>query len=176
VSDLDRHRAATLVRRHLDGEVTLEDLYLELEGSDDPLVRATVSALLHEPNRKGFVAASEKRWRRDYWEPLQALLAELDRGPDGVAPSERPVPRVGRRHVFGWCLFAFWAFLAGAEHAWVIWRQIATAAEFPLASMLFRTFALVVLTMAGIAGVGAVRTRLRLYRERFTPERWGRVR
>lgn len=171
----ERQRAAAFVRRYLDGTMTLSVLYEDLEESDDPLIRAAVAAVLHEPRRKGFVSVSEKQWRRTYWEPLQRLLGELDKGPTGVAPEERPVPVVRIRHIVGWVLFSLWAGAAAAEKVVEIWRALADSPSLPFWSLLFYTFGAVVLSLATLAGIGAVRDRVFLYRTRRDPRQWGRL-
>ena len=172
----DRQKAAAFVRRYLDGTLTLSVLYEDLAESDDPLIRATVAAVLHEPQRKGFVAVSEKQWRRTYWEPLQRLLGELDKGPAGAAPEERPVPVVGIRHILGWTLFSLWAGAAAAESVVEAWRALVDSPTLPLWSLLFCTFGAVVMSLATLSGIGAVRYRVFLYRTRRDPRQWGRLR
>jgi hypothetical protein len=172
----ERQRAAAFVRRYLDGTMTLSILYEDLEASEDPLIRAAVAAVLHEPQRKGFVAVSEKQWRRTYWEPLQGLLAELDKGPAGIAPEERPVPKVGLRHILGWCVFSLWAGASAAEHAVEGWRVLDASSSLPVWSLFFRTFGMVAMSFVTLAGIGAVRDRMFLYRTRRDPRQWGRFR
>lgn len=169
----ERQRAAAFVRRYLDGTMTLSVLCEDLAASDDPLIRATVAAVLHEPQRKGFVTVSEKQWRRTYWEPLQGLLGELDKGPAGAAPEERPVPVVGIRHILGWSLFSLWAGAGAAEKVVEIWRALASP-SLPFWSLLFHTLGVVLLSFATLAGIGAVRYRVFLYRTRRDPRHWGR--
>lgn len=89
-----RRDVAAFARRYFAGKVTL-DTFLEYSvHSNDPLILTLRDALVHEPARSGWMGLRERMWRSRYWEPVQRLVAELDKGADGEVPEERVYPRI----------------------------------------------------------------------------------
>lgn len=161
----DRRQAAALVRRYLAQELTFDEVIAALGDSDDPLIAVTVFGLAHEP-RRGFLGVSERRWRRRFREPLQQLLDELDKGPEGTPPPLRPIPHVTPLHVVGWALFTLAACVFTADHVYRIALLFVTESELPVWRLLFHSFAIAVMALSAVAGFGAMRYRLLLYRTR----------
>jgi len=161
-----RRDAGSLARRYFAGTLTL-DVFLEaLVESRDPLIQALVDAVLHEPQRGGLLGLSDRRWRAEYWLPLQRLVAELEKGAEGTVPEERIYPRITVRILLGWALLALFAGLAAAEHFVHLWTSLQEAQSFPLWPALGRSLAASVLSMAALAGWKGWVYRLYLYRTR----------
>lgn len=163
-----RRYAAELGRRYFEGTVTFEALLEHFGESDDPLIRAFLEAVLHEPN-KGFLGISERQWERRFWQPVSGLLAELEKGEAGQAPRERVYPRVTVWSILGWSLFTLWVAASALDHAIQIWQALVGSASFPFWTVAFHSLGVAMLTFASWAGVRAVLDRLHLYRTRHGP-------
>jgi hypothetical protein len=164
--DEARRDAARFARRYFAGTVTL-DVFLEaVVASPDPMVQALVDAVLHEPQRGGLLGLSDRRWRAEYWLPLERLVAELEKGAAGVIPEERIYPRITVWILLGWALLVLFASLWAAEHFVGLWTALQEAQSFPLWKALGRSFAASVLTMAAFSSWKGWVYRLYLYRTR----------
>ena len=73
------------------GTVTCEALFEHFGASDDPLIRELLLSILHEP-RRGFWGVRESRWQKSFWDPVSALLTELEKGVEGQVPPRSAVP------------------------------------------------------------------------------------
>lgn len=163
-----RRHAAQLGRRYLEGTVTRETLLEELGGSGDPLIKALVEAVVHEPQR-GFAGISEKRWRRKFREPVFLLLSELRKGESGVVPTRRVYPVVTGWTLAGWTLFIVFAGACALEDALEL--QDALRKSEPLLSwtVLFASLETAVTTFATWMGVLVLRRSISLFRTRNNP-------
>lgn len=164
----EREYAAALGRRYFEGTLTIDALFEHFGTSTDPLVRALLVAIIHEP-RKGFLGISESRWESEFWQPVSELLVELEKGEAGLAPKERVYPRVTRASFVGWGLFTLWAVAAAAENAWELWKDLARFDHLPYVRIGFRSLGLAVLLFASWTGLKALLHRLALYRTRHDP-------
>lgn len=161
-----RRDAARFTRRYFSGTLTLEVFLEGLATSHDPLIQAMVDAVLHEPQRGGLLGLSDRRWRAEYWLPLERLVAELEKGAAGAVPEERIYPRITVWILLGWALLVLFASLWAAEHFVRLWTALQEAQSFPLWQALGRSFAASVLTIAAFSSWKGWVYRLYLYRTR----------
>lgn len=161
-----RRDAASFARRYFAGSLTLEVFLEALVESRDPLIQALIDAVLHEPRRGGVLGLSDRGWETKYWQPLQRLVAELEKGTEGAIPEERIYPRITLWILLGWALLVLLAGLAAAEHFVHLWKSLQEAQSFPLWKALGRSLAASILCMAAMAGWKGWVYRLYLYRTR----------
>ena len=163
-----RRYAAALGRRHFDGTMTLEALFEHFGASDDPLIRALLEAAAHQP-RRGFGGISKAQWERDFWQPVSALLVELEKGLDGRAPTTRVYPRGGSAAILGWSAFTLFAGASAAEHAIELWKLLRGGTTLGLWEGVLESVGLVVMGIASWAGVRMTLLRLHLFRTQSNP-------
>ena len=163
-----RQFVALLGRRHFEGTVTLETLMEQFGTSDDPLIRAFLEAAAHQP-RRGFAGVSQEQWEREFWVPVSGLLAELEKGLDGRAPTTRIYPRSSFAGVIGWLAFSLFAGASAAEHAVGLWKLLRSAATFPWWSVVFESLGCTLTAIATGAGVRMALVRFQLFRTRNRP-------
>ncbi len=164
-----RRYAAALGRRYFEGTVTIHTLFQSFGDSRDPLVRALLEAVAHEP-RRGFLGISERAWHRQFWTPVAGLLAELAKGADGQAPRQRVYPRAGVGRILGWALVTLWAAAGLVDRANQLWKLLQASASFPLGAALVHTFCIALLTLAAWAGYCTASYQLYLFRTREIPQ------
>jgi hypothetical protein len=163
-----RQYVAVLARRHFAGTVTLDTLFEQFGASDDPLIRALLEAAVHQP-RRGFAGISQEQWEREFWVPVSGLLAELEKGLDGRAPTRRIYPRGSLVSVFGWLAFSLFAGAHAAEQAGRIWKIFSGGATLPTWGVILEAVGLAVTGIATGVGVRAALFRLYLFRTRNRP-------
>jgi hypothetical protein len=164
-----RQYVAVLARRHFAGSVTLDTLIDQFGTSDDPLILALLEAAAHQP-RRGFAGVSQEQWEREFWVPVSGLLAELEKGLDGCAPTTRIYPTGSLAGVFGWLAFCLFAGASAAEHAGRIWSLLRGTATLPTWGVFIEAVGFVLTATAAVAGALAARSRLYLFRTRNSPE------
>jgi len=163
-----RRYAATLGRRYFEGTVTLEALFAHFGSSADPLIRALLVAAAHQPSR-GFAGISEERWEREFWQPVSALLVELEKGADGEAPASRVYPRSTFLGVVGWSILSLFAIASAAEHAMRLWNLRDPATQFSVWRAVFESVGLAFMTLASWLAVRGTLYRFQLFRTRRNP-------
>jgi hypothetical protein len=167
VDEETRRYAAVLGRRYFAGSVTLETLLEHFGESDDPLIRALLDAVLHEP-RKGSLGVSQRHWDQQFWQPVSKLLAELEKGEAGEAPRERIYPRATIRSLLGWSLFTLWAAAAALENLIKLMQALGEP-TFPFWRVAFRSLAVAVLASSSWVAIRETLYRIHLYRTRRDP-------
>jgi hypothetical protein len=165
VDETERTEAAVLARRYLAGTLEREVFLERFSETTDPLIQAVGEAILFEPPRSR-LPLSKRKWEREFRQPVEALIAELEKGEAGIAPETRVAPRVTVPRILGWALFALFAGASAAEHAVKIWRLVRYELQFPLWRLLYHSAALAVLSLATLVMVGYVLTQVNLYRTR----------
>jgi hypothetical protein len=160
-----RRYAAALGRRYFQGTVTFHTLFQTFGDSRDPLVQALLEAILHEP-RRGFLGVRERAWYRQFWLPVSGLLAELDKGEAGQAPSQRVYPRSGIGRILVWALITLWACAGTVDQANHLWKLLHASASFPLSETLLRSLGLALLMLAAWGAYCTSCYQLHLFRTR----------
>jgi hypothetical protein len=161
-----RRDAAAYARRFFARTITL-DTYLEyFADSGDPLIRALVEALVHEPRRDGLLGLREKWWRTRYWASVERLLEQLEKGSAGELPVERVYPRVGLWSLVIGGLLLMWAGLSAAEHLGRLLNDIQRSGALSFWNALSRSVTVGALALVTAAGLEGWIDRLQLYRTR----------
>lgn len=158
--------AAAYARRYFARTITLDTYLRYFADSEDPLIRALADALVHEPGRGGFFGLRDRWWRSHYWEPVERLLAELDKGADGQAPAERIYPRITLWGLVVGALAVLWAGLFAAQHLERLLNDIQHGGALPFWTALWRCGIVCTMGLVAAAGLEAWIDRLRLYRTR----------
>jgi hypothetical protein len=157
-----RRDTAAFARRYFAGTITLDTFLRCSAGSGDPLIQALREAVVHEPLRDGFFGLRERWWQSRYWQPVERLLGELDKGSAGEAPAERIYPRISPWSLVFGAVFLLWAGLFAARHLDQLLTDVSRGASISLWNGL-TVGTLGVLTATGLQGWIY---RLRLYRTR----------
>lgn len=163
-----RRHAAQLGRRYLEGTVTRETLVEELGGSEDPLIKALVEAVVHDPQR-GFAGISEKQWRRKFREPVFLLLSELRKGESGAVPTRRVYPVVTGWTLAGWTLFILFTGACALEDALELQDALRKSEALLSWSVLFAALETAVTTFGTWMGVLVLRNSISLFQTRNNP-------
>lgn len=158
--------AAAYARRYFARTITLDTFLQLFAGSDDPLIRALVEALVHEPRESGALGLRDWWWRSRYWKPVERLLAELEKGSAGQAPAERVYPRVSLGSLAFGAALLLWAGLFAAQHLSRLLNDIQRTGALPFWNALWRSAAVGTLAIVAAAGLEGWIYRLRLYRTR----------
>lgn len=159
-----RHHAADLIRRHFQGEVTLDDLVEDLYRSQDPLVRCALDLVYQQPKR-GFLGVREQHWNKVYWPRVLYILEQLDAGEAGIAPPAPVYPVATPLRIFGVFLFALFLLTGSAEGAFNFYRHV-TGAEVLSDFDLFISLAKIPLFgFLALRVIGGLRYRIWLYRQ-----------
>lgn len=156
----NRKYAAVLGRRYFAGTVTCEALFEHFGASDDPLIRELILSILHEP-RRGFWGVRESRWQKSFWDPVSALLTELEKGVEGQVPPRSAVPGTTAWAFLGFSVFTLWAGGLAAEHGLAFWRGAG-----PTWEMAVHAVSTVIMALAAAAGAIGIRNRILLRRVR----------
>lgn len=168
-----RRDAAAYARRFFARTITLDTYLQYFADADDPLIRTLVDALIHEPRRDGLLGLRERWWRRWYWQPVERLLEELEKGSAGRVPAERVYPRVGLWSLILGGVLLLWAGLAAAENLARLLNDIQRAGALTFWDALWRSLMVAGLALVAAAGLEGWMDRLRLYRTRRIAVREG---
>lgn len=161
-----RRDAASFARRYFARTITLDTFLRYFEDSEDPLIHALVEALIHEPGRGGLLGLRDWWWQAHYWQPVERLLEELDKGSAGQAPAERVYPRTTLLGLVLGGAFVLWAGLFAAQHLAKLLTDIERGGSLPFWDALGRLMVVGTLALATAAGLEGWIDRLRLYRTR----------
>jgi hypothetical protein len=161
-----RREAAAFARRYFAGTITLDTFVEYSSGCNDPLILALRDALVHEPARGGLLALRERWWRSRFWEPVEQLLAELDKGAAGQVPAERVYPRITLWGLFSGAVFLLWAGLFAARNLDQLLSDLYRGISLPFWDALWRIVVVSILAMVTVLGIEGWIDRLRLYRTR----------
>jgi uncharacterized membrane protein len=101
---------------------------------------------------------------------VSGLLAELEKGLDGRAPTKRIYPTGSLAGVFGWFALCLFAGASATEHAGRIWNLLRGTATLPLWGVFLEAVGFVVTATAAVGGGLTARSRLYLFRTRNSPE------
>lgn len=164
--DDSRHDAASYARRYFAGTITLDTFVRSFAESADPLIRALTDALVHEPRRGGFLGLRDWWWRSRFWQPVERLLAELDRGAAGQVPAERIYPRTTLWGLTVGGLFLLWAALFAAQHLAQLLTDVQQGVSLTFWTTLWRALLVGTLGLVTAAGLEGWIYRLHLYRTR----------
>jgi len=157
-----RRDAAAFCRRYFAGTITLDTFLACSAGSGDPLIHALRDAVVHEPPRHGLLGLREWWWQSRYWQPVERLLGELDRGAAGRVPAERVYPRISLWSLVCGAVLLLWAGLFAARHL----DQILTDVDRGVSLSFWSTLAVATLAMVTATGLHGWIHWLRLYRTR----------
>ena len=111
-----RRDVAAYARRYFARTITLDTFVEFCSASNDPLILALRDALVHEPPTGGFFGLRDWWWRSRFWEPVERLLAELDKSAAGQVPAERVYPRTTLWGLVFGAAFLLWAGLFAARN------------------------------------------------------------
>lgn len=166
-----RRDAASYARRYFAGTITLDTFLRYFADSEDPLIHVLVDALLHEPGKGGLLGLRDWWWRSRYWQPVERILEELDKGSDGQTPAERIYPRTTLWGLIVGGVFLLWAGLFAAQHLASLLTDIERGGSLPFWDALWRLMVIGTLALVTAAGLESWIDRLRLYRTRKIPSR-----
>lgn len=158
--------AAAFARRYFARKVTLDTCLQYFAGTDDPLIQALVDAMVHEPRRGGLLGLRDWWWRSRYWQPVERLLAELEKGGAGQPPAERIYPRISLWSLVFGAAFLLWAGLFAARNLDGLLTDLYLGRSLPFWDALGRSVAVATLALITITGIEGWFGRLRLYRTR----------
>ncbi len=161
-----RRDAASFARRYFAGTMTLDTFSRYFADSDDPLVRALLDAVVHEPRRGGLLGARDWWWRSRYWLPVERLLAELDKGEAGRVPAERIYPRITLWGLVVGGLALLWAGLFAAQNLAQLLSDLQQGALLSFWSALWKAMLVGTFALVTAAGLEGWIYRLHLYRTR----------
>jgi hypothetical protein len=161
-----RQDAVAYARRYFAGTLTLDTCIQFLGGSGDPLILALLDALIHEPRQEGLMGLREWWWRTRYWEPVERLLGELEKGVQGQVPTERIYPRVCLWSLGLGAVLVLWAGLFAAQNLEKLLTDISRVGSLPFWDALWRSVLVGTLALAAAAGLEGWMDGLRLYRTR----------
>jgi len=114
--DAVRRDAAAFARRYFARTITLDTFLRMFADSGDPLIRALEDALIHEPRQGGMMGLRDQWWQARYWQPVERLLHELERGSAGEVPSERVYPKITLRGLVLGAALLLWVGLLAAQN------------------------------------------------------------
>lgn len=158
--------AAAFARRYFARKVTLDTCLQYFAGTDDPLIQALVDAMVHEPRRGGLLGLRDWWWRSRYWEPVERLVQELEKGSAGQAPAERIYPRISLWSLVFGAAFLIWAGLFAARNLDELLTDLYRGRSLPFWDALWRSVVVATLALVTVAGIEGWFDRLRLYRTR----------
>jgi hypothetical protein len=161
-----RRDVAAFARRYFARTITLETFLEYSAGSNDPLIQALVDALVHEPPRGGLLGLRDRWWRSRYWQPVERLLDELDKGEAGQVPAERVYPRITLWSLVFGAAFLLWAGLFAARNLDHLLSDLYRGASLSFWNALSRSLVIGTLALVTAAGLDSWIYRLRLYRTR----------
>lgn len=161
-----RRDAAMYARRYFAGTLTLETFLEGFGGSSDPLIQALADALIHEPRREGLAGLREWWWRSQFWQPVERLLGELDKGSEGEVPRERVYPRTTFLGLFLGAILLVWVGVSAAGSLAELLSDIQRGGALSFWTALRRALLVGALAMGTAAGLEGWMYRLRLYRTR----------
>jgi hypothetical protein len=161
-----RRDVAAFARRYFAGTITLNTFLAYAAGSNDPLTLALTDALVHEPPRGGFLGLRERWWRSRYWQPVERLLAELDKGAEGQVPAERVYPRITLLSLVLGAAVVLWAGLFAARDLDQLLTEIYRSGALSFWDALWRSSLVGTLALITVAGLESWIHRLHLYRTR----------
>jgi hypothetical protein len=164
-----RRDVAVYARRYFARTITLDTFLQYSAGTDDPLIEALQDALVHEPPRDGHFGLRDWWWRSQYWQPVERLLGELDKGSAGRVPAERVYPRISLWSLVLGAAFLLWAGLFAARHLSQLLTEIDRGAALSLWDALWRSLVVGAVGMVTAAGLESWIYRLHLYRTRKLP-------
>ena len=164
--DAVRLDAAAFARRYFARKVTLDTCLQYFAGTDDPLIQALVDAMVHEPRRGGLLGLRDWWWRSRYWEPVERLVQELEKGSTGQAPAERIYPRISLWNLVFGAAFLIWAGLFAARNLDELLTDLYGGRSLPFWDALRRSVAVAIMALVTVAGIEGWFDRLRLYRTR----------
>ena len=164
IDPASRHHAADLIRRHFQGEVTLDDLVEDLHRSQDPLVRRALELVYQQPAR-GFLGVRPQHWDKVYWPRVLYILEQLDAGEAGVAPPAPLYPPATLLRTFGVFLMVLLVWALTAEAAWNLYRHVTGAEALSGFDLVKNIVYLGLFGFISVKGVGGLRYRIWLYRQ-----------
>jgi hypothetical protein len=154
--DAARRDAATFARRYFAKTITLDTFLRMFADSDDPLIRALEDALINEPRRGGMMGLRDRWWQAQYWQPVERLLSELERGSAGEVPSERVYPKITLWGLVLGAALLLWVGLLAAQNLSELLKDLLYRGGLSsLWSALWRSMfvgTLAILTAAGLDG------------------------
>ena len=161
-----RRDVAAYARRYFARTITLDTFVEFTSASSDPLILALRDALVHEPAQRGFFGLRDWWWRSRFREPVERLLAELDKGEAGQVPAERVYPRTTLLGLFLSAAALLWAGLFAARNLDHLLTDLWRGISLPFWAALWRIVVVGTLAMVTILGIEGWIHRLRLYRTR----------
>lgn len=165
--DAVRRDAAAYARRYFARTITLDTFLMYFADSDDPLIRALEDALIHEPRRGGLLGLRDRWWQTRYWQPVERLLHELDRGAEGEVPAERVYPKITLWGLVLGAALLLWVGLAAAQGLSELLKDLLYRGGLSsLWSALWRSLFVGTLALVAAAGLEGWIDRLQLYRTR----------
>jgi hypothetical protein len=168
MSDYDavRRDVAAFARRYFAGTITLDTFLRYSGGHDDPLIHALADAVVHEPARGGWLGLRDWWWRSRYWQPVERLMAELDKGEAGQVPVERVYPRISLWGLFLLAATVLWAGLFAARNLDQLLTDMYRSGALPFWDALWRSTLIGTMALITAAGLESWLYRLQLYRTR----------
>ena len=165
--DAVRRDAAAYARRYFARTITLDTFLRIFADSDDPLIRALEDALIHEPRRGGPLGLRDRWWQTRYWQPVERLLGELDRGAEGEVPTERVYPKITLWGLVLGAALLLWVGLLAAQNLSELLKDLLYRGGLSsLWSALWRSTFVGTLALLTVAGLEGWIYRLQLYRTR----------
>lgn len=165
--DAVRRDAAAYARRYFARTITLDTFLMYFADSDDPLIRALEDALIHEPRRGGLLGLRDRWWQTRYWQPVERLLSELDRGAEGEVPAERVYPKITLWGLVLGAALLLWVGLVAAQSLSELLKDLFYRGGLSsLWAALWRSVFVGTLALVTAAGLEGWIDRLQLYRTR----------
>lgn len=161
-----RRDAASFARRYFAGTMTLDTFSRYFADSGDPLIHALLDALVHEPRRGGLLGLRDWWWRSRFWQPVERLLAELDKGEAGRVPAERIYPQISLWGLVVGGLALLWAGLFAAQHLALLLSDLQRGASLTFWTTLGRSLLIATFALVTAAGLEGWIYRVHLYRTR----------
>lgn len=162
-----RRDAAAYARRYFARTITLDTFLRYFADSDDPLIRALEDALIHEPRRGGLLGLRDRWCQTRYWQPVERLLCELDKGSEGEVPSERVYPKITLWGLILGAALLLWVGLAAAQSLSELLKDLFYRGGLSsLWSALWRSVFVAILALVTAAGLEGWMYRVQLYRTR----------
>lgn len=161
-----RRDVAAYARRYFARTITLDTFVEFTSASNDPLILALRDALVHEPPREGFFGLRDRWWRSRFREPVEQLLAELNKGAAGEVPAERVYPRITLPGLVLSATVLLWAGLFAARNLDQLLTDLWRGISLPFWDALWRIAVVGTLAMVTVLGIEGWIHRLRLYRTR----------
>ncbi|HWM91024.1 MAG TPA: hypothetical protein VN493_09675 [Thermoanaerobaculia bacterium] len=162
-----RRDAAAYARRYFARTITLDTFLRTFADSGDPLIRALEDALIHEPRRGGLLGLRDRWWQSRYWQPVEQLLHELDRGSAGEVPAERVYPKTTLWGLVLGAVLLLWAGVLAARNLSELLNDLLQGQGLlSFWSALWRSSLVGTLALVTAAGLEGWMYRLHLYRTR----------